>query len=207
MEITGSSCTFSLTGLTFGTSISRPNSITCAVSMKMMSSTRTTSTKGTILISASEAVPRNRPRLIPPDEVPSEKAMLLHASFGEVQELKHEVLHARGKFLDPVPKKIVEDCGRDCRSQAHRSGNQSLRDSGRDGAQASRASGSEVLERIDDPPDGSEQSDEMRHCGGGGQQPHVALQPADLFTHSQLKTALERHWISDGAAGLHLTGD
>src|ERR1700730_6323178 len=158
MEITGSSCTFSFTGLTFGTSISRPNSITCAVSMKMMSSTRTTSTSGTMLISASEVVPRNRPRLIPPDEVPNEKAMLLHASFGEIQELEHEVLHARCKLLDRVPKKIVKDCGRDCGGQTHGSGYQSLGDSGRDRAQASCTGCTELLERIDDAPDGPEQS-------------------------------------------------
>src|SRR5438046_1561112 len=127
MEITGSSCTFSFTGFTLGTSISRPNSITWAVSMKMISSTRTTSTKGTILISANDVVPpRNRPRLIPPDDAPSEKAMLLHASFGEIQELEHEVLHARCKLLDRGPKKIVKDCGRDCGGQTHGSGNESF---------------------------------------------------------------------------------
>src|ERR1700722_3650088 len=129
MEITGSSCTFSFTGFTFGTSISRPNSITCAVSMKMMSRTRTTSTSGTILISArEEVVPRKRPRLIPPDEFPSEKAMLLHASFGVVQELEHEVFHARAKFLDGVPKQIVENCGGNGSGEPHRGGNQGLGD-------------------------------------------------------------------------------
>src|SRR5579864_3139554 len=207
MEITGSSCTFSLTGLTLGTSISRPNSITCAVSMKMMSKTRTTSTNGTILISALPILPRNRPRLIPPEEVPSEKAMLLHASFGEVQELEHEVFHARAKFLNGVPKEIVKDRGRDCRRQAHGGSNESLRDSRGDCAQAGRTGGSELLERIDDAPDSSEQTDERRHGGGGREQAHIALEPGNFLAHSQLQTALERQRIGDRAARLHLAGD
>src|SRR5579862_5602214 len=160
MEITGSSCTFSFTGFTFGTSISRPNSITCAVSMKIMSSTRTTSTSGTILISANEVVlPRKRPRLIPP-EFPSEKAMLLHASFGKVQELEHEVFHASAEFLDGVPKEIVENGGRNGSGQSHRGGDQGFGNSRSDCAQAGRTGGTELLECIDDAPDGSKQSDE-----------------------------------------------
>src|SRR5579864_3126748 len=184
MEITGSSCTFSLTGLTLGTSISRPNSITCAVSMKMMSKTRTTSTNGTILISASEVVPRNRPRLIPPEEVPSEKAMLLHASFGEVQELEHEVFHARGKLLDGVPEQIVEYRCWNSGGQTHRGGDQGLGNSRRNRAQAGCSGVSELLEGVDNAPDGAEQSDEGRDRGCRGKQWHVAFEPGDLLAHA-----------------------
>ena len=49
----GNSSVLSLLWRTLGTSTSRPNSMTCAVSMKITSSTITTSTSGTMLISAS----------------------------------------------------------------------------------------------------------------------------------------------------------
>ena len=62
MLTTGNSFDVSLTVVVFGTSTSMPNSITCAVSMKMMSSTSTTSTKGVTLISDSAVPPRPRRR-------------------------------------------------------------------------------------------------------------------------------------------------
>src|ERR1035437_5351403 len=81
MLMTGSSSLVSLTCLTSGTLISRPNSITCAVSMKMISTTSTTSTSGTILISESAPLPapkRRRPRPLLVPLVPlTEKAMLI----------------------------------------------------------------------------------------------------------------------------------
>src|SRR5260370_35907293 len=115
MTTTGKSCTFSRMGLTFGTSTSSPNSITCAVSMKMISSTRTTSTSGTTLISASELTPRKRPRLPVPAELVVENAMsVIEASFHEIQELKDEIFHAGAEFLDRAPKYVVENRGGHC---------------------------------------------------------------------------------------------
>src|ERR1017187_9679123 len=67
MVTTGISCwLLSLTGRTLGTSTSMPNSRTCAVSMKMMSSTRTTSTNGVTLISERAGLPRRLARYPPP---------------------------------------------------------------------------------------------------------------------------------------------
>jgi len=146
------------------------------------------------LISAREVfVPRKRPRLIPPDEFPS-----------EVQELEHEIFHARAKLLDGVPKEIVKDCGRDGCRQPHGCGNQGFGDSRSNRAQAGRTGGGELLERIDDAPHGPEQADERRHRSGGGQETHVALQASNLFAHAQLQTAFERYWIRDSAARFHL---
>src|SRR5260221_2500884 len=119
MTTTGKSCTFSRMGLTFGTSTSSPNSITCAVSMKMMSSTRTTSTSGTTLISANELTPRKRPRLPVPAELVVENAMsVIETSFHEIQELEDEVFHAGTEFLDRAPKYVLENCGGDTCSPA-----------------------------------------------------------------------------------------
>src|SRR5260370_24310962 len=112
MTTTGKSCTFSRMGLTFGTSTSRPNSITWAVSMKMISSTRTTSTSGTTLISASELTPRKRPRLPVPAELVVENAMsVIETSFHEIQELEDEIFHAGPEFLDRAPEYVVENRG------------------------------------------------------------------------------------------------
>src|SRR6267142_1934940 len=104
-------------GFTFGTSTSRPNSITCAVSMKMISSTSTTSTNGTTLISDSELTPRKRPRFPPADELVVENAMsALETSFHEIQKLEDEIFHTGTEFLDRAPKDVVENrCGNGCR--------------------------------------------------------------------------------------------
>src|SRR5438552_5133484 len=128
IEITGRSCTFSLTGFTLGTSTSSPNSMTCAVSIKMINSTKTTSTSGTTLMSASELVPRNRPRRPPLYEPPIEKAMLaLQAPLGEVEEFEQELLHARASLLDAAAEYVVEHrCRNRCR-QAQRCRDQSFR--------------------------------------------------------------------------------
>src|SRR5207248_1948077 len=80
IETTGISLAFSLTGRTLGTSTSIPNSITWAVSMKMISSTSTTSTNGVTLISANVVVVARRldPNLPPPPLPPlTDNAMAL----------------------------------------------------------------------------------------------------------------------------------
>src|ERR1700688_2317032 len=97
METTGISLAFSLTGRTLGTSTSMPNSITCAVSMKMISSTSTTSTKGVTLISERlEPEKEDAPRLRdpnPPPPLTDSAIWLLPAErpLGHVQELQRKV--------------------------------------------------------------------------------------------------------------------
>src|ERR1035441_9755139 len=66
MVTTGISWALSLMVRTLGTSTSMPNSRTCAVSMKMMSRTRTTSTNGVTLISEIAGLPRLPDRYPPP---------------------------------------------------------------------------------------------------------------------------------------------
>src|SRR3982074_2079751 len=120
MLTTGISSAVSLTCFTFGTSISSPNSITCAVSMKMINSTRTTSTSGTTFISERVLCdPRNRLRpLFPP---PSEKAifLILELLFRQVQKLEREVLHTGAEFLNAVSEVVVEDGRGNGRDQSH----------------------------------------------------------------------------------------
>src|SRR5579862_3234494 len=116
MLITGRSSLVSFTCLTSGTLISRPNSITCAVSMKMISSTSTTSTSGTMLISDSVPLPapkRRRPNpLLAPLPLLTEKAiwmlLALEHALRRVQELEREILHARAHHLYAIPEIVVK---------------------------------------------------------------------------------------------------
>ena len=128
MVTTGISWALSLTARTFGTSTSRPNSMTCAVSMKMMSSTSTTSTNGVTLISAMRvaAAPAatgfrrhwwRRPSLLSAE-----------AALGQVEELEREIVHARAQFADQVAEIVIEDGRRDGGEQADRGGDQRLGD-------------------------------------------------------------------------------
>src|SRR6266542_722936 len=99
-DTTGSSLLESLTCRTLGTSTSMPNSITWAVSIKMMSSTSTTSTKGVTLMSAIAAVPWNRRRPPPLPPLTEIATLLSEAPLGQVQEFQREVVHARAHFAD-----------------------------------------------------------------------------------------------------------
>src|SRR5580658_9852604 len=135
--------------------------------MKMISSTSTTSTSGTMLISASEGLPRNRPRLSPL-ELLSENAILmspLQSTLGEVQELELEIFHARAEFLDGAAEHVVENGRGDGGKESHGSGDQGFGDARRHGSKARRASGTQLLERVDNPPYRSEQADEWRNSG------------------------------------------
>src|ERR1035437_8981584 len=114
MVTTGSSWAVSFTACTLGTSTSMPNSITWAVSMKMISSTSTTSTNGVMLISDMLAPPpRRREPYPPPPLTDNAMALLSETAFGQVQELHGKVVHARAYLPDPMAENVVEDGGGD----------------------------------------------------------------------------------------------
>src|SRR5215469_208721 len=179
--------------------------------MKMIRRTRTTSTSGMMLISASEPVPRKRLRRPPLNEFapPNENAIesALETLLGEVHELELEVFHSRAEFLDRVSEPVVEDHRGDGGCEPKRSGDERFRDSGRDGPEAGRAGGAELLEGVNDAPYRSEQADEGRDCGSSGEQSHVAFEPRDFFRHRELERALERERVGDAAARFHLALD
>src|SRR5580658_11123761 len=183
--------------------------MTWAVSIKMISSTSTTSTRGTMLISASEGLPRNRPRRSPL-EVFREKAMLIAPSLSlqgalrQIQELELKVFHARAEFLDRAAEHIVENSCWNGGKESHRGGDQGFRDAWRYGPEAGGAGGVQLLECVDDAPDGSKQADERRDRCGCGEHVHVALQARDLFAHPELQRAFQRKRIGDAAARFHL---
>src|SRR3984885_15960632 len=93
-------CVISFTLRVFGTETSMPDCSTGAVTMKMISNTRTTSTSGVILISASEV------RVWPELAVKATCGLPLHwvwlslqaYFFQAVEQFAREVVHARAKL-------------------------------------------------------------------------------------------------------------
>src|SRR5215469_5260169 len=153
---TGISCAVSFTCRTLGTSTCNPNSITWAVSMKMISNTSTTSTNGVMLISASGAPPRRRPT--PPPPLPFVEKAILRSEipFGHVQELQREVFHARTHFADAVAEQVIEHGGRNGREEPHGGGNQRFGNAGRDRREAGAALFAQSVKCADDAHDRSQ---------------------------------------------------
>src|SRR4029079_11519837 len=82
-----------------------------AATMKMISSTSITSTRGTTLISASEVDTRAlRPRLPrpPPDRIGSTLGTLGEIPLRDVQELERKIVHLVRELLHAVGEIVVE---------------------------------------------------------------------------------------------------
>src|SRR5207237_3141071 len=110
---------------------SMPRYIIGAVSMKMSRSTRTTSTSGMMLISASE-VPRRR----------ESEASVLNAIFGgprhlgdrtahDVEQVEREAVHLRGPVLHAIDEVVVANDGGNGGGEAGGRRHQRLRDARR----------------------------------------------------------------------------
>src|ERR1035441_4888877 len=127
--ITGICCAVSFTYFTFGTSTSMPNSITCAVSMKMINSTSTTSTNGVTLISESMDPPRPlRDPNPPPPFTDIAICLFSEAALRQVQELQREIVHARPDLPNVAAQNVIEDRRRNRRHQSDSRCDQRLRD-------------------------------------------------------------------------------
>src|ERR1035438_5085154 len=206
MVTTGMACAVSFTIRTLGTSTSMPNSITWAVSMKIMSRTSTTSTKGVTLISERAAPPRLR-EPNPPPLIEIAMASLSEAAIGQVEELQREVVHARADLADGGAEEVVENGRGDGRKKAHRRGNQGFPDAGPHRPQAGAALLAQVLKLADNSHDRAQQADEWRHRSRGRQPVHVALQFSELFADAQLQGALDRCSVRHLSARLDLALD
>src|SRR5713226_10604210 len=187
MVITRRLSAISLTVLVLGSSTSMPDCRMGAVIMKMISSTSTTSTKGTILMSESE-VPVWRAssgmatRLLK-KSVPGELSVIL---FDLRAHLHGEIVHARGQLLDVVQVEVVGHHRRDGCEQPGRGGDERLGNPRGHNAQAGRTGAAQAGEGVHDAPDGAEQADERRHRAGGGQPGHPLFEAADLVGGDQL---------------------
>ncbi len=137
-----------LTERVCGMATSMPDCSTGAVSMKMSSSTSTTSTSGVMLISASAVWVRIWPPLR------MEKAMARRSSGGSsllfaagaaggedggvldgVEQLAAEVVHARAELAKPRGELVVADERGDGDDEAGGGGDEGLGDAGSDGAE------------------------------------------------------------------------
>src|ERR1043165_2162005 len=129
MVTTGRSWAVSFVSLTFGTSTCSPYSITCAVSMKMISNTSTTSTNGVTLISDSICPPPRRRDPKPPPL--TDNAMSLsETTFRHIEEFERKIVHARPDFADRVAEIVIENRRRDGREKPDGGRDERLRDAG-----------------------------------------------------------------------------
>src|SRR5580704_3511791 len=125
----------SLTVFVLGTATSMPDCSTGAVSIKITSSTSTTSTRGVMLISAS-AVCVWPPLLV--KATGSLPGILIRSErcfFHAVQQFARKVVHARGKVAAACGELVVGDHGRDGYEQSGGGGDERFGNAGRDRAQ------------------------------------------------------------------------
>src|SRR5581483_4268113 len=130
--------------------------------------------------------------------------LLSETALRQVHELQAEVVHPRSHFFDPVQEVVVENRGGDGGGQAESGCDQRLGNSRSDRTQACSALLPEALKRIHDAPHSAEQPDERGGGSRGGEPAHVALEPGDLFTRSQLHGALQSGDIVQPAFSIHL---
>src|SRR5580658_9697783 len=125
--------------------------------MKMISSTRTTSTNGVTLISAIGARPRDR---LPPDSEAGVNAIALASETppDQVHELERKVVHTRAHLFERIAEVVVEDRRRDSGEETDGGRDQCFRDAGSDGFQTGAPRGAQILERADDPNDCTQQT-------------------------------------------------
>src|SRR6185503_13622229 len=185
-----------------GTFTSMPDCSTGAVIIKITSSTRTTSTNGVMLMSASEV------RVWP--------LLLVNATFSlprhvrrvrwrrrpygdflhQVQQLAAKAVGSRCKHPDARSELVVRNHRWNGNKQTCGGCNQGFRNTRRDGAQRARPCCAQTMERIDNAHHGSKKTNE-RACGGNRRQPrHAALERGYGFAGCGHRSALERSQIT-----------
>src|SRR5262245_27740459 len=181
-----------------------PRVIIGAVTMKMIKSTRMTSTRGVTLMSDSDGPKRPRPRagMFMPMEwlrlrSESDLGRLgggrggpsgLDLRIGDRDEVEDETIDAAAQAARPGHENVVPDDRRDGREQSRRRGHQRLGDPGRDGRQAGRAGDPDPLKGVHDAPHRPEQPDERRHGTRGREDAEMAVEVVRLAGRGFLET-------------------
>src|SRR5579863_7051896 len=220
-------CVSSFTVFVFGTSTSMPDCRIGAVIMKMISSTSTTSTNGTILISERE-LPVSRcicgiTHLYFIFVIPSPAAGLADGGEGSAfrflgasntvcasllavkrlnlrHKLRRKTIHPPGQPPDSLQIMVVSNHRGD-RGEKSRGGcDQRLRDSRRHRPQARAAGVSQSRERVHHPPHRAEQPDERRNRACRREPRHSFFQVPHLFARRHL------HLHPDGVRVLQPAG-
>src|SRR6266403_656091 len=160
-----------------------------AVIIKMMSSTSTTSTNGTMLISESEVcvdlesciyfdfsktAGSGRPR------------NLINGFFDQRSHFQRKRVQALSKIANVLQKMVIENDGGNRGKQASGRGHERFGDAGCDGTKAGSARAAEAGKGINDAPDGSEEADERRNRARGGEPGHSFFHAAHFFGGSKL---------------------
>src|SRR5277367_1449334 len=119
----------SLTVLVFGTATSMPDCRTGAVSMKITSSTSTTSTNGVILISASAVCVWPFLFVKATCGLPFDGVLIGHQRdfFHAVQQFARKIVHARGLAAQPPRELVIGNHRRNSDNQARGGRDQRLR--------------------------------------------------------------------------------
>ena len=143
-----------------------PDCSTGAVTMKMISSTSTTSTSGVMLMSEREVWVRPLAAVKAITAAPPGLRRFVGGlrllALDRVQHLQREVIAAGSKVADRSADQVVGDHGRDGGRQSGGRGNQGFGNSGSDRAQGGGARGAQTVESINDAPYRSEQADKRR---------------------------------------------
>src|SRR5579875_2714708 len=145
-----------------------PDWSTGAVSMKITSSTSTTSTRGVMLISASAVW------VWPPLLVKATGRLhgvligLQRRFFHAVEQLAAEVVHAGGEVAAAGGELVVGDHGGNGDDQAGRGGDQRFRHARSHRTERRGSLHGQAVEGVDDAHDGAEESDEGGDGGDAG---------------------------------------
>src|SRR5690606_36292069 len=164
VTVIGSSPLFDFSACsTFTMSIGLPSWTFGKTTMKMMRSTKTTSTNGVTLMLG----------MAPLAFAPVSSGAPMGA-LQMVDELARGVLHHHVESLEPRRQGIEREDGRDRDDETHGRDDERFRDPGGDRPDPATAGGGDALEGRDDADDGAEQADERRGGAGRGQDPHAA---------------------------------
>src|SRR5512141_1932964 len=173
-------CFSSDTSFARGSCTGLPRWSSGVITMKMMSSTRTTSTSGVTLMSLLTPL---LPMSIDTIRSPSPRGLLAaHGGLGltfleeVVDELVGGVVDVDLHVLDAVRQIVEHHDGRDRHEEAEGGRDERFRDAGRHGAETARAGSRHRLEGRDDAGDGSEQPDEGRRRSDGGEGAQAATE-------------------------------
>src|SRR5713226_3556517 len=205
----------SFTVRVLGTSTSMPDCRMGAVIMKMMSSTRTTSTKGTMLISESEVCVDLESCIVRNSAAAAGCAgreNLTKRFFDLRGDFHGEVVQSLRQVANILQELVVEDDGGNGGGQTRSRGHECLGDTGRDGTKARSSGAAEAREGVNDAPDRAEKADEWGDRTSGGKPGHALFDAANLFRGGELHAdgdclqafQFGRMWISSNATDLGL---
>src|SRR3954466_5298403 len=121
-----------------------------------------------------------------------------------IQHFKRKIIAASCEVADRATNQVVCNHGGDGDNQSARGGDERFRNAGSHCAQCCRAAGAESMKRIDDSPDGAEQSNERRDCARNSKPWNIALKTRHLFRRSNLHGPLYRQRIPQRAGRSHL---